>query len=34
MDSYGICVAECRCGSPLNFRQEIHGRYLKQEEKA
>ncbi len=29
MDSYGICVAECRCGSPLNFREATHGRRLK-----
>lgn len=29
MDSYGACVAECHCGSPINFRQEIHGRRLK-----
>lgn len=29
MDSYGACVAECHCGSPINFRAEIHGRRLK-----
>ena len=28
MDSYGICVAECRCGSPLNFRANVHGARL------
>jgi len=28
MDSYGICVAECRCGSPLNFRANTHGARL------
>ncbi|MFA6489462.1 MAG: hypothetical protein WCT52_02165 [Candidatus Micrarchaeia archaeon] len=32
MDSYGACVAECHCGTPLNFRQEIHGRRLKRME--
>ncbi len=32
MDSYGACVAECHCGSPINFRREIHGRYLKQKD--
>ena len=30
MDSYGVCVAECRCGTPLNYRENIHGRRLKQ----
>jgi DNA primase large subunit len=30
MDSYGICIAECRCGSPLNFRDALHGRRLRQ----
>lgn len=34
MDSYGACVAECRCGSPINFRAEIHGRRLRQAEEA
>lgn len=29
MDSYGICVAECRCGSPINFRDATHGRRLR-----
>jgi DNA primase large subunit len=28
MDSYGICIAECRCGTPLNFRADAHGRRL------
>lgn len=32
MDSYGVCVAECRCGTPLNYRASIHGRWLKQAE--
>jgi len=31
MDSYGICVAECRCGNPVNFKQAIHGARLKRE---
>jgi DNA primase large subunit len=31
MDSYGACVAECRCGTPLNFRANIHGRRLERE---
>lgn len=30
MDSYGICIAECHCGSPLNFRDALHGRRLRQ----
>ena len=30
MDSYGVCVAECHCGTPLNYRGNIHGRRLKQ----
>ncbi|MFA6213654.1 MAG: hypothetical protein WC717_00045 [Candidatus Micrarchaeia archaeon] len=34
MDSYGVCVAECRCGTPLNFRANVHGRRLKREEAA
>jgi DNA primase large subunit len=29
MDSYGICVADCRCGSPLNFRDAVHGRRIR-----
>jgi len=32
MDSYGVCVAECRCGTPLNYRANVHGRALKKEE--
>ena len=28
MDSYGICVAECHCGSPLNFKAGTHGARL------
>jgi DNA primase large subunit len=32
MDSYGICVAECHCGSPLNYRDSIHGRRLREME--
>jgi len=32
MDSYGACVAECRCGTPLNYRANVHGRALKREE--
>ena len=34
MDSYGVCVAECRCGTPLNYRANIHGRALKRLEEA
>jgi len=30
MDSYGVCVAECRCRTPLNYRASIHGKWLKQ----
>ncbi|MEM2137478.1 MAG: hypothetical protein QW568_00120, partial [Candidatus Anstonellaceae archaeon] len=29
MDSYGICVADCRCSNPLNFRDAAHGRRLR-----
>ncbi|MCX6770616.1 MAG: hypothetical protein NTX79_01030 [Candidatus Micrarchaeota archaeon] len=25
MDSYGACIAECRCGTPMNFRADSHG---------
>jgi len=32
MDSYGVCVAECRCGTPLNYRAAVHGKALKKEE--
>ena len=31
MDSYGICVADCHCGTPLNFRAGIHGKRLAHE---
>ncbi len=27
MDSWGICVATCRCFSPLKFNPRIHGKY-------
>jgi DNA primase large subunit len=30
MDSYGVCVAECRCGTPLRYRDDIHGKRLRQ----
>ncbi|MCX8175383.1 MAG: hypothetical protein N3E51_04210 [Candidatus Micrarchaeota archaeon] len=29
MDSYGLCVADCRCGNPLRFRDRIHGAILR-----
>ena len=29
MDSYGICVADCRCANPLNYRDALHGRRLR-----
>ena len=29
MDSYGICIADCRCGTPLRYRDEVHGRRLR-----
>ena len=32
MDSYGVCVAQCHCGTPLNYRANVHGRALKREE--
>ena len=31
MDSYGVCIAVCRCGTPLNFRADAHGRGLARE---
>jgi len=31
MDSYGVCIAVCRCGTPLNFRANLHGRRLAQD---
>jgi len=34
MDSYGVCVADCHCGTPLNYRANVHGRALKKEEEA
>ncbi len=29
MDSYGICMADCRCGTPLRYRDAIHGERLR-----
>ena len=29
MDSYGICVADCRCGTPLRYRDAVHGARLR-----
>jgi len=29
MDSYGVCIADCRCGTPLRYRDAIHGRRLR-----
>lgn len=29
MDSYGTCIADCRCGTPLRYRDAIHGRRLR-----
>ena len=29
MDSYGICIADCRCGTPLRYRDAIHGARLR-----
>ena len=29
MDSYGICIAECRCNTPLRFRDSVHGERLR-----
>lgn len=25
MDTWGICIADCRCGMPTNFRKNFHG---------
>ncbi len=25
MDTYGICIADCRCGTPTNYRKKFHG---------
>ena len=30
MDSWGVCVANCRCFNPTKFKQAIHGRYAKE----
>ena len=27
MDTYGLCIAKCRCNSPLHFRHALHGRF-------
>jgi DNA primase large subunit len=32
MDSWGICIADCHCGSPLNYRDGVHGRRLRRAE--
>jgi len=29
MDTYGICMAECRCNNPARYREAIHGKYAK-----
>jgi DNA primase large subunit len=29
MDSYGICMADCRCGTPLRYRDAVHGTRLR-----
>jgi len=29
MDSYGICIADCRCGTPMRYRDAIHGARLR-----
>ncbi|MDE1797797.1 MAG: hypothetical protein KGH63_00135 [Candidatus Micrarchaeota archaeon] len=26
MDTYGLCIATCKCGNPANYREERHGR--------
>ncbi|MCX8198301.1 MAG: hypothetical protein N3F07_03890 [Candidatus Micrarchaeota archaeon] len=33
MDSWGLCVADCRCGNPLNYKESVHGKRLKAEGK-
>lgn len=30
MDTYGLCIASCRCNSPIHFRQFLHGGFAKQ----
>lgn len=30
MDSWGICIATCRCFNPLKFNPRIHGRNIKE----
>jgi len=27
MDTYGLCIANCRCNSPIHFRNSLHGRF-------
>ena len=29
MDSYGVCIADCRCGTPLRYRDAMHGARLR-----
>jgi len=29
MDTYGICMAECRCSNPAKYRDAIHGKFAK-----
>ncbi|MCX6772813.1 MAG: hypothetical protein NTV88_03530 [Candidatus Micrarchaeota archaeon] len=29
MDSYGVCIADCRCGTPLRYRDAINGARLR-----
>ncbi|MEM4554456.1 MAG: DNA primase large subunit PriL [Candidatus Anstonellaceae archaeon] len=33
MDGYGLCIADCRCGNPLLYKDSIHGARLRKEER-
>ncbi len=30
MDTYGLCIADCRCHNPANYREARHGKFAKE----
>ncbi|MFH1094781.1 MAG: hypothetical protein V1728_01025 [Candidatus Micrarchaeota archaeon] len=30
MDTYGLCIAACRCFSPVKYKEAVHGRYARE----
>ncbi|MEM4348734.1 MAG: hypothetical protein QXN37_04160 [Candidatus Anstonellaceae archaeon] len=32
MDGYGLCIADCRCGNPILYKDSVHGARLRKEE--